>query len=85
MVFTKHPDDEPIAGLQLVKPVEKPGRRQAGVSGEDGMRGFAADGKAAFYDMPCSPGQTRVNGTVEDGQVNADFRDDQFPPSPRLH
>ena len=46
------------------------------------MRESAADGKTAFYDMPCPPGQTRVNGTMEDRQVNADFRDNQFPHHP---
>lgn len=39
-------------------------------------------GRLLFMTCPAPPGQTRIDSTMEDRQVNADFRDNQFPHHP---
>ena len=65
-------DVEDVADLDAGELVEHGGVAQAGVAGEDGVRGFAADGQGGAEEVADALVEGGVFGAVVDGQVDVD-------------
>ena len=73
-------DVEDVADLDAGELVEHGGVAQAGVAGEDGVRGFAADGQGGAEEVADALVEGGVFGAVVDGQAHVDGGDDGSGP-----